>query len=86
MSLNEEGRDYQVTSGNLKPIRSGIWQTVTGLLTPFEPGVTVREIRMNWPDANVPTEDTILTTLKRYGDKAGIRRSDTKPARWWMNN
>lgn len=86
VSLNQQGEDYQVLNGSLKPIRSAVWAMLSTLL-PAEPGFTVRELRGAWPDQrNVPSEDTIWKTLTRYGNKAGARQTEDKPARWWMNN
>ena len=87
MSLNQEGDDYQVTTGNLKPIRSGIWQSIAKLIPIGEPGITIRELRGAWYEGGeVPSENTILQTMLRCADKAGVRRSDDRPARWWMAN
>jgi hypothetical protein len=88
VSLNEAGDNYQVTQGSLKPIRSGIWQTLAGILPTEEPGFTVRELRGAWPDSetSVPGDDVIHNTLTRCGRKAGVRHTDDKPVRWWLSN
>src|SRR5262249_21256292 len=83
-SLNESGDAYQVINGNLRPIRSGVWATLAKLLPPEFPGMTISQIRAEWPTEETPSEATLLTTLIRCGPKAGVRRTDTKPAGWWL--
>jgi len=87
VSLNEAGDDYQVVQGNLRPIRSGIWQTLAQLLPTEAPGISIRELQGSWPDdEDLPSEDTIWKTLTRCASKAGARQTNDKPARWWMAN
>ncbi len=87
ISLSQDGEDYQVITGSLRPIRSGIWQTLAGLLPTEPPGATIRELRAVWPDGQqVPGEDVIHNTLTRCGSKAGVRRTDGKPVGWWLAN
>jgi len=84
ISLTADGEEYQVLNGNLKPIRSGIWQTLAGLLPGRPPGFTIRELRGAWPQGEpVPGEEAVYTTLTRCGGKAGVCRGEEKPARWW---
>lgn len=84
MSLADDGQDYQVLEGNLRPIRSEIWAAMVELLPAEPPGVTIRELRGAWPDGMVaPSETTLLNTLLRCSDKAGVCRTEGKPARWW---
>jgi hypothetical protein len=87
ISLNQEGDDYQVLTGNLKPIRSSIWASIVKLIPTGLPGITARELRGAWHEGKeVPSENTILNTLFRCADKAGVRRTDERPARWWNAN
>jgi hypothetical protein len=87
ISLSQDGFDYQVLTGNLKPIRSSIWAEIARLLPTETPGITIEQLRRAWPDSeSAPSHNTILQTLTRCGDKAGIRRSDGKPVEWWLAN
>ena len=86
-SLNDAGDDYQLLSGSLRPIRSGIWRQLAQLLPTEAPGATIRELRGSWPEGEVvPGDDVIHNTLTRCGSKAGVRRTDTKPVGWWLAN
>ena len=85
ISLSQDGDDYQVVQGSLRPIRSGIWQTLAGLLPAEPPGFTIRELRGAWPEADlsVPSEDSILKALTRCGPKAGVCKTGEKPVGWY---
>ena len=88
VSLNKAGEDYQVTQETLKPIRSRIWATVIKLIPTAPPGITILELRRAWLATGqvpnqVPSENTICSTMVRCADKAGVHRSAGKPARWW---
>lgn len=83
ISLSQEGDEYQVTTGSLRPIRSGIWQTLADLLPDEPPGFTIKELRAGWPDLVVPSEDTLIKTLTRCGSKAGVCRTEQQPVGWW---
>lgn len=84
MALTQEGDDYQVLTGNIRPIRSGHWRTIMEMLPDEPPGLTIREMRGLWPDGeDVPSQDVIWQTVSRHADKAGVVQSGTKPASWW---
>ncbi len=84
VSFNEDGMDYQVLEGNLRPIKSEIWAAIAGLLPTEPPGACIQDLRGNWPEGmTVPSQDTIGKTLSRCGERSGVRRTEGKPVRWW---
>lgn len=84
ISLNEEGDDYQVVKGTLKPVRSELWAVMEALAPREPPGWTLADFRACWPeDQPCPSGDALRVMVHRYAAKAGWVRVDGRPPTYY---
>ena len=81
MELNQDGLDYQMIEGTLKPVRSDLWAVMEALVPPEPPGWTLADFRASWPaDKPCPSPDHLRVMVSRYGPKCGWRKTDAPSA------